>query len=1118
MLARFRSRLFGSVFVSAVLLGGLHLSAGTALAQGAGRASSTLDRASALLEEGRVYETKELLRVLLRDDATSLTEREVQRGYGLLATANKAIRAAPPEQISLERAELALRTGNLVEAEKQARAAGGTPQAADVLAQVATQRASIESRMTDMISTMLDRSVEGDVGGARDVLRTIEQSGVVLNETDHAVVARFQTRVADLESRFGKDLSGMDGASLGMMQAGTIKPRKEQSDDPADLQPPAVEPIEDLPDDTSIDLTEQSHRFSAQSLLTEANTAFQDGRYNTARDRYNRLLGLYRPYLSEEQIVAAEQNLAESQAMLRADISGQGPLSRQIEIRKIAKQQAIAEFNNLMANARAALSQGDISIARELQSRARVQITGARELMSQGELDLYTGQTDALATQIEQQQEAILIAQAEETAHSLQAEAKQQQRDRERKIQKDINEKIKRIRSLQREQKYQEALQVVDDILFLNPTNPTGQLLKDILTNQMIYSRYHDIGVERQQSYSRHIMENSQATIAPTGLLDYPQDWPQISHLRGEPLTAAEPAENRRVLAALEQKRIPVTFQDNTLREVVEFIETVAQINIDVDWDSLEEISIDRETPITLKLSNVPLSTVLDRVMSKVSDGGFGGDRADWAVMDGILTIASDEQIRRNTSLHIYDLRDLVVEIPNFEDAPTLDLNAVLQSGQGGGGRSPFRNIQTDDRERIPLEERLEVIIDIVVQNVDPDGWQQNGGSTGRISQLNGMLIITNTPKNHRAIQGLLSKLREVRAMQINIETRFLLVAQDFFEEIGFDFDIYFNAQANQVNAALAQDPTILASDFFNFNQSQIQPGGTLGLNRFVTGASAPLVATTSPQNTALTQGVVNPNPWSAIGFENNSLGLTESLAPSSGIATLILNSAPALGIAGQFLDDVQVDFLVKATQADRRTVQLNAPRLTVTNGQISNIWVATQVSFVSDLQPVVSDSAVGFDPTVNVVSEGVVMVVEGTISADRRYVTMTIDASVSEIEGFEQQAVSAVAGGQLVSSADTQSFIQLPIVTVTRVQTTVTVPDQGTVLLGGQRLVSESEIETGVPVLSKLPILNRFFSNRLDVKEESTLLILLKPTIMIQNEEEERSFPGLLDRLRSGG
>ena len=50
----------------------------------------------------------------------------------------------------------------------------------------------------------------------------------------------------------------------------------------------------------------------------------------------------------------------------------------------------------------------------------------------------------------------------------------------------------------------------------------------------------------------------------------------------------------------------------------------------------------------------------------------------------------------------------------------------------------------------------------------------------------------------------------------------------------------------------------------------------------------------------------------------------------------------------------------------------------------------------------------------------------------------------------------------------------------MTRVQTTVTVPDQGTILLGGQRLVTEQEIESGVPVLSKVPLLNRFFTNRI--------------------------------------
>jgi type II secretory pathway component GspD/PulD (secretin) len=89
--------------------------------------------------------------------------------------------------------------------------------------------------------------------------------------------------------------------------------------------------------------------------------------------------------------------------------------------------------------------------------------------------------------------------------------------------------------------------------------------------------------------------------------------------------------------------------------------------------------------------------------------------------------------------------------------------------------------------------------------------------------------------------------------------------------------------------------------------------------------------------------------------------------------------------------------------------------------------------------------------------------------------------------------------------------------VTVTRVRTTATVPDEGTILLGGQRLVTEVEIETGVPVLSKIPIINRFFTNRLESKEEQTLLILLKPTVLIQTEEEEKSFPGLMDSVRSG-
>ena len=47
--------------------------------------------------------------------------------------------------------------------------------------------------------------------------------------------------------------------------------------------------------------------------------------------------------------------------------------------------------------------------------------------------------------------------------------------------------------------------------------------------------------------------------------------------------------------------------------------------------------------------------------------------------------------------------------------------------------------------------------------------------------------------------------------------------------------------------------------------------------------------------------------------------------------------------------------------------------------------------------------------------------------------------------------------------------------------------------------------------------MINRFFTNRIEAKEEQTLLILLKPTVLIQSEQEDKNFPGLANSLELG-
>ena len=334
------------------------------------------------------------------------------------------------------------------------------------------------------------------------------------------------------------------------------------------------------------------------------------------------------------------------------------------------------------------------------------------------------------------------------------------------------------------------------------------------------------------------------------------------------------------------------------------------------------------------------------------------------------------------------------------------------------------------------------------------DEWL-DGIST--IQELNGNLIIKTTSENHRKPSSASSAVcGEQRSTQISVEARFLLVDNNFIENFNVDVDFTLT------DALL---PGTIAPFTVSQDSVSIADRGT----------------------TALT-----PARFQA---DANAGGLPQSLS---------------FGLS--FIDDLQVDLLVQATLANQKSIQLTAPRVTFFDGQRAYVLVANQVAFISDLEPV-EDSA-GFDVTVSTVNSGVVLDVEGTVSADRRYVTMTLRPSLATLE---QPIRQLAVGGTTVATGDdidlvfsSNAFLELPELQLTTVRSTVSVPDQGTLLVGGQRLVNEIEVEVGVPILSKLPIVNRLFTNTSTSKDERTLLILIKPTIILQGEQEDLLFPGL--------
>src|SRR5204863_7176259 len=133
--------------------------------------------------------------------------------------------------------------------------------------------------------------------------------------------------------------------------------------------------------------------------------------------------------------------------------------------------------------------------------------------------------------------------------------------------------------------------------------------------------------------------------------------------------------------------------------------------------------------------------------------------------------------------------------------------------------------------------------------------------------------------------------------------------------------------------------------------------------------------------------------------------------------------------------DDFQVSAIIRATEAEQSSTTITAPRVTLFNGQRAYVLVATSRAYVSDLNPVVGSNAVGFDPTISTVQSGVLLDVQATVSADRKYVTLTLRPQLSNLLALVPFAIGGSTVTPTGSSAATQPFTSTGVIQQPEVQ-----------------------------------------------------------------------------------
>ena len=90
-------------------------------------------------------------------------------------------------------------------------------------------------------------------------------------------------------------------------------------------------------------------------------------------------------------------------------------------------------------------------------------------------------------------------------------------------------------------------------------------------------------------------------------------------------------------------------------------------------------------------------------------------------------------------------------------------------------------------------------------------------------------------------------------------------------------------------------------------------------------------------------------------------------------------------------LSDIEAFFFIRAAQGDTRTNVMFAPKVTLFNGQVATMQDTVSRPFVTSVTPTVGVFAVGFTPQITEINEGVTMTVAAVVSADRRFVRLSV-------------------------------------------------------------------------------------------------------------------------------
>ncbi len=622
--------------------------------------------------------------------------------------------------------------------------------------------------------------------------------------------------------------------------------------------------------------------------------------------------------------------------------------------------------------------------------------------------------------------------------------------------------RMERIRTLMEEatnrfdwSDYDAAERLADQVLEIEPQFKPAKDLKEsarLARHEQFDSEF--LRAKREQY--RVWMEDMRRAVVPQhDILAWASQeyWDEISRKRAD-AASADPAESeseavRKIRNQLSNIRMDLEFEDATLPAVIDYIRSFTGINMVLDPEVAAEAG---SSTIKLSLKQVPVKTALNIVLG-TQEG------LTHTFQNDVLLITKKEKAIGRPVPKVHEVRDIAFGLASFTSP-----DIRLRTGEPKGENE--KPIFGEFKEKEP-ELKPEDLIELVRANVSPESWD---GNPGTIDATSAGLLVVHTPEVQRQVSQFLNDLRQFLGASVTIEARFLTVTDNFLQDVGVDFRGLGGEQGTLANL---DDVT-----------NGLEDNASAGFDN--NGSGLPTNATGNPSSGLFyTQG------------QNQVRARTENLfARPLGNA---LTSTGGLTLEWAYLDDAQVNFVLRSVEKSEKATQLTAPRITAYNTQQASIHVVNQVAYVQDFEVEVAQTAFIADPVVGIIQDGLVLDVRPTITNDQKYVNLELKPTVATLKRPIPTFTTNLGG---LTQAVT---LQIPELSISRAATTVTVPDGGTVVIGGLKNVSLVDRKSETPFFADIPIIGFLFSRKGKSEELKDLIVIVTVHINDTSEEERK-------------